>query len=124
MPNYKNYLLRLEQLSLSEVLLSIVYYIPGLAIYKLHLNIYESLKKTILTILYVHMNCTRLESTHYSRISTSKERKRQNGDPYYPTNIAASPKTDSFLYSHKPDGTPPSLFKACHQKIITIFNEE
>jgi len=32
MPNYMNYLLRLEQLTLSEVLLSVVYYIPGLAI--------------------------------------------------------------------------------------------
>lgn len=75
-------------------------------------------------MLYVHMNCTRLENTHYSRISTSKERKRQNGDPYYPTNISASLKTDSFLYFYKPDGTPPSLFKACHQKPSIILNEE
>lgn len=44
MPNYTNYLLRLEQLSLSEVLLSFVYYIPGLAIYKLHLT-YMNLEK-------------------------------------------------------------------------------
>lgn len=70
------------------------------------------------------MNYTRLENTHYSRISTSKERKRQNGDPYYPTNISASPKTDSFLYFYKPDGTPPSLFKACHQNVTLILNEE
>lgn len=75
-------------------------------------------------MLYVHMNCTRLKSTHYSRISTSKERKRQNGDPYYPTNISASLKTDSFLDFYKPDGTPPSLFKACHQKAITILKEK
>jgi len=33
-----NCLLRLEKLILSEVLLSVVYYIPGLAIYKLHLT--------------------------------------------------------------------------------------
>lgn len=74
-------------------------------------------------MLYVHMNCTRLENTHYSRMSTSKERKRQNGDPYYPTNNSASLKTDSFLYFYKPDGTPPSLFKARHQKTIPNINE-